>query len=168
MGVTIHRRGYDARVMSRRPELIPRTVRNALRDAMGGWGPYTVDEVGELFEAHDFKPTAGDYDQSHGQRANEAERYQAAIDFTDVRAVERYLRLAEEVIEANDGAERSSARERLQKALKRAGIEPDRSDGCSCRRARAARGSTHHASRPTATSGCIWPASSAWTRNPRS
>lgn len=113
--------------MSRRPELIPRTVRNALRDAMGGWGPYTVDEVGELFEAYDFKPTAGEYDISHGQRANEADRYQAAIDFTDVEAVERYLRLVEEVIEANVGDERASQLDRLQKALKRAGIEPDAS-----------------------------------------
>lgn len=113
--------------MSRRPELIPRTVRNALRDAMGGWGPYKVDEVAELFEAYNFKPTKGEYDPLPGQRANEAERYQAAIDFTDVASVERYLRLAEEVIEANVGDERSSQRERLQKALKRVGIEPDES-----------------------------------------
>jgi len=111
--------------MALRPDLIPRTVRNALRDAVGGWGPYTVDEIAELFVAYDFKPTKGEFDQSHGQRANEAERYQAAIEWSDVGAVERYLRLVEEVIEANVGDERSSQRERLLKSLRRAGIAPD-------------------------------------------
>ena len=82
-------------------------------------------EVGEIFVAYDFPPTSGEYDQSHGARANEADRYQAAIDFSDVAHVERYLQLVQEVLDDNAGDERTYPRERLQKALKRASITAD-------------------------------------------
>lgn len=111
--------------MRGRADIVPISVRSALRDAMGGWGPYTVAEVGEIFVAYDFPPTSGEYDQSHGARANEADRYQAAIDFSDVAHVERYLQLVQEVLDDNAGDERTYPRERLQKALKRASITAD-------------------------------------------
>jgi hypothetical protein len=110
---------------TKRSDLVPPLVRAAVRDAIGGWGPYTVNEVGELFIGHGFQPTTGEHDESRGQRANEAERFHAAIDWTDPDQTDRYLRVVEEVLDANNSDDLRDRYERLVKVLKRAGFERD-------------------------------------------
>src|SRR3990170_3528015 len=42
--------------MSQRNELIPQAVRIAVRNAVGGWGPYSVREIIDLFPEADDQP----------------------------------------------------------------------------------------------------------------
>ena len=44
-------------VAQRREELIPLAVRIAVRNAVGGSGPYTLHQIEDLFNSHEF--TAG-------------------------------------------------------------------------------------------------------------
>lgn len=109
----------------RRRELIPYQVRVAVRNACGGWGGYAVRQIDELFIGHGFVPTQGQYDTSHGQRANEVECFHAAIDWTDIEQAEHYLRLIEQVLEDNDTDDLRGRRDQLLKVLKRADMDPD-------------------------------------------
>ncbi len=110
---------------TKRPELIPYQVRVAVRNAIGGSGPYRVDEVYELFIGHGFAPTSGEYDQSHGERANEADRFQAAIDWTDPEQVSRYLHVIEDVLDANSSTDYRGRYDILRRVLVRSGFELD-------------------------------------------
>jgi hypothetical protein len=106
-------------------DLIPLAVRFAVRDAVGGWGIYTVAEIGELFQAEGFQPVPPDQfvPTSGGQRRQEAERYQAAIDFTNPAQVQRYLRVVEHILDDHDTDEGRVTRDALRKALGRTGIK---------------------------------------------
>jgi hypothetical protein len=110
---------------TKRPELVPYQVRVAVRNAIGGWGPYKFAEVDELFIGHGFVPTLGEYDQSHGVRANEADKFHAAIDWTDPEQVSRYLHLIEDVLDANSSTDFRPRYDALLRVLGRAGLEPD-------------------------------------------
>jgi len=118
----------------RRPELIPRSVRQALIEAVGGWGLYTVTEIDSLFRNEGFTPAEGIDPESNGVRRQTAEAYQAAIDFGSPEQVERYLRVVEVVLDDHlrdenvvDAfePERKRRGEKLLRALRRADIELD-------------------------------------------
>lgn len=108
-------------------ELLPLAVRFAVREAVGGWGPYKVREIYELFAVHGFSETSGPYDQSGGERRSQAEAFHAAIDWTSPAEVERYLRVVEDILEVlnQDVADFEQRRARLTRALERAGIRSD-------------------------------------------
>lgn len=110
-----------------RPDLIPRAVRQAVVDAVSGWGLYTIAQIGDLFRDEGFEP-ADSFESGGGGQRKHAEAFQAAIDFRDPDQVERYLRVVERILDDHaeasneDGKERH---ERLTRALKRADIERD-------------------------------------------
>jgi hypothetical protein len=112
-------------MQGRRRELIPYQVRVAVRDTCGGWGLYTVSEIGELFIGHGFQPTTGEFPSAGGQRRTEVESFHAAIDWTDPEQVEHYLRLIEEILDDHDNDDGRDRRDRLVRVLVRAGFEID-------------------------------------------
>jgi hypothetical protein len=110
------------------PELIPRAVRQALIDAVGGWGLYTVAEIADLFSDEGFSRTSETTAFAGGARRQEAEVYQADINYSDPDQVERYLHVLEKVLDDHADAKDDDTRkryERLAKALKRADIAAD-------------------------------------------
>jgi hypothetical protein len=106
------------------PDLIPIAVRQALRDAVGGWGPYTVREVDELFNAFGFFDQDTDIDDVGGQRRTRAETFHRRINFEDSDSVRRYLALVDEVLlnYADDPEHPRYPGESLRRSLRRAGI----------------------------------------------
>jgi hypothetical protein len=80
------------------PELIPLAVRIAVRNAVGGWGPYTLAAIHDLFNSYGFVERA-EVDDAGGARRTLAEKYQARIDFADADQARRYLELVDEVLE---------------------------------------------------------------------
>ncbi len=79
-------------------ELIPEGLRVAVYNAMGGWGPYTVREIDELFRLYGFTDTE-DIDDVGGVRRTAAESFQRRIDWSDPVQRERYLMLIDDVLE---------------------------------------------------------------------
>lgn len=108
----------------RHPELIPRAVRLAVTDAVGGWGIYRVREIADLFINEGFARYR-DYVGPGGQRRQEADAFQAEIDFSEPNQVARYLRVVEVILDDHDNPESQETRQRLLKALARADIYPD-------------------------------------------
>ncbi len=109
----------------RRAELVPLSIRYAVRDAVGGWGLYTANEIGELFRVEGFQPAAQFEPTASGVRRQVADAFHAAIDFTSPDDVERYLRVVEGILDDHDNDDWRARRDRLMKVLRRAGIEPD-------------------------------------------
>jgi hypothetical protein len=110
------------------PELIPRAIRLAFIDAVGGWGLYTLAEIADLFINEGFAPAATFETSGGGARRQKAESYQAGIDFADPDQADRYLRVVEKVLDDHAGGADEDTRrrhERLAKALKRADIDGD-------------------------------------------
>jgi hypothetical protein len=106
-------------------DLIPVHVRIALRNAVGGWGPYTAREIDDLFNSYGFVEHDPDVPDAGGVRRTAAESYQARINFASLEEARRYLRLVDEVLEnyPDDGpANRDSPGQKLRLALRRAGI----------------------------------------------
>ncbi len=118
----------------RKDDLIPRSVRQAVIEAVGGWGLYTVGQIGELFRAEDFESANEFQPATSGQRRQEAEAFQVEIDFRSSEQVERYLRVVEHILddhlgdapsnELTDDA-RKGRGDKLLRALQRAGVERD-------------------------------------------
>lgn len=108
----------------RHPELIPRAVRLAVTDAVGGWGIYKVREIADLFMNQGFGRSR-DYVGPGGQRRQEADAFQAEIDFSNPDQVARYLRVVEVILDDHDNPESQETRQRLLKTLARADIYPD-------------------------------------------
>ena len=106
------------------PDLIPIAVRLALRDAVGGSGPYTVREVDELFNAFGFFDQDTDIEDVGGQRRTRAETFHQRINFEDPDAVRRYLALVDEVLlnYPEDPEYPRYPGESLRRSLRRAGI----------------------------------------------
>jgi hypothetical protein len=106
-------------------DLIPEAVRIALRNAIGGWGPYELRGIDDLFRSHGFTARSDVVDASGlGQRRTRGEAYNARIDFTMTDQAKRYLNLVEEVLENYplDVAEPGPEGAKLRRALARAGI----------------------------------------------
>lgn len=108
-------------------QLILKSVRRVLIDTVGGDGLYVVREIAELFELEGFERGVLVEPETVGSRRQEAEAYQATIDFTSVEQCERYLRVVAQVLADNDSDVdwKRLKRERLLGVLRRAGIKPD-------------------------------------------
>lgn len=111
--------------MSSRRDLDPLEVRFAVRDAMGGWGPYSVNEIAELFQIEGFNPDLDHMSQASGARRAEVEQHHAGIDFRSREQCERYLRVIERVLDDLSDDQWKARRERLTRSLDRAGIVTD-------------------------------------------
>lgn len=87
-------------------DLIPLTVRIALRNAVGGSGPFTVREIDDLFHSHEFTEEDLTIEDAGGQRRSTAEGYHARIDWSSPEQAQRYLNLVADALdyypEAND------------------------------------------------------------------
>jgi len=108
--------------------VIPLAVRIALRNAVGGAGPYTLREIDDLFNAHEFTDR-GEVEDAGCERRTLVEEYHASIDWADPDSAQRYLDLAADVLdhypEENDTP--GSPGRILRRALMQAGfIAPDR------------------------------------------
>jgi hypothetical protein len=106
-------------------ELIPLGVRIALRNAVGGWGPYKEWEIRDLFNSHGFVGRAKGVEDAGGVRRTTAEEYHARIDFTSQDQARRYIDLVDEVLEhyPEDAAQPDPVGAKLRRELRRAGIE---------------------------------------------
>src|ERR1700691_3362763 len=103
--------------------LVPLAVRIALRNAVGGWGPYTAREIDDLFNSYGFLDQDPNVPDACGVRRTAAERYQARIDFSSIDQARRYLRLVDEVLQnhpEDDQEDRNSPGQKLRLALRRA------------------------------------------------
>ena len=105
-------------------DLIPPYVRMALRHAVGGWGPYTVREIDELFSSHGFSEHYGQLADVGGVRRTRAEAFHSRIDFSSSEQALRYLDLVDEVLEQYPESEDppSKAGQDLRRAIRRVGI----------------------------------------------
>lgn len=105
---------------------VPAVLRNALIEAMGGWGPFTVREITSLFDDHGF-PGRGVTDPQQGVRRSEAAEHIAAIDWADHDARQRLIALTSDVLEfypeAPDDPPNAPGR-RLRRALDRIDAPP--------------------------------------------
>lgn len=109
-------------------DLIPLGVRIAVRNAVGGWGPYTVREIDDLFQSHGFIERADHVGDAGGTRRTEAEAHHARIDFNSPEQARRYLDLIDEVLEyyPADAPEPSPTGQKLRRELQRAGFARSR------------------------------------------
>ncbi len=105
-------------------DLIPLSVRIAVRNAVGGWGPYTVRAIDDLFQSHGFIDRDDGVPDAGGARRTTAEKYQARADFGSFEDARRYLDLVDDVLEnyPEDAAEPAPDGKKLRRELARAGI----------------------------------------------
>lgn len=98
-----------------------------LIDTVGGDGLYVVREIADLFELEGFERGVLVEPETIGSRRQEAEAYQATIDFTSVEQSVQYLRVVAQVLADHDGDVdwKRMKRDRLLGVLRRAGIKPD-------------------------------------------
>lgn len=101
-------------------EPIPEGLRVALREAMGGWGPYSVREIETLFETHEFHDHI-QLEDVGGVRRTCAEEFQRCIDWSDAEQRRRYLMLVEEVLSEHDPDDARA--KNIRRALKIANID---------------------------------------------
>lgn len=105
--------------------LIPDALRIAVRNAMGGYGPYVVREIEDLFRTYGFSETKPVTEDISGMRREVAETHQLAIDWGDADEKRRYLMLVEDVLREypeKDGRSPKEARD-IERALRLAGLE---------------------------------------------
>jgi hypothetical protein len=109
--------------MAQRQDLIPLALRIALRNAVGGWGPYTVREIHDLFNSHEFVDR-GQVQDAGGERRTAAEEFHAAIDWTSPEQAQRYLDLVADVLDHYPEAEDTpgSPGRNLRRALRQGGF----------------------------------------------
>lgn len=112
------------RASTPRPDLLPRSVRYAVRDAVGGYG-LPVGRIEDLFRMEGFEPAADFVAKSSGARRATAEQFDAAIDFSSADQVERYLRVVARVLDDLDNDDFRAKHEALTKELARSEIERD-------------------------------------------
>jgi hypothetical protein len=100
---------------------VPRPLRRALIEAMGGWGPYTVREIANLFEDHGFEDTA-EIEPEQGLRRTAAAEYVDAIDWDNPDQRTRFQALIDDVLShyPADQAEPGDPGERVRRTLARA------------------------------------------------
>ncbi len=102
-------------------------MRIALRNAVGGSGPYTLREIDDLFNAHEFTDR-GYVEDAGGQRRTLVEEYHVRIDWADPDSAQRYLDLAADVLDRypQENDTPGSPGRNLRRALMQAGfVAPD-------------------------------------------
>lgn len=107
-----------------RQDFIPIGIRIALRNAVGGWGPFTVREIDDLFNSYGFVDRDDTVEDAGGARRPRAAAYQASIDFGSPEHARRFLDLVDEVLEhyPEDAPEPDPVGGKLRRELRRAGI----------------------------------------------
>jgi hypothetical protein len=109
-------------------DFIPLGIRIALRNAVGGWGPYTVREIIDLFNSHGFTERDESVPEADGIRRTTVEQFHARIDWHSPEQAQRYLDLVSDVLEfyPPDETGVNSPGHPLWKALKRGNtVAPD-------------------------------------------
>ena len=96
-------------------EPIPEGLRVALRDAMGGSGPYLTREIANLFQVHGFHDHR-QLEDVGGVRRTCAEEFQQCIDWSDADQRRRYLMLVAEVL--NEYEPSDAKAKNVRRALK--------------------------------------------------
>lgn len=111
---------------------VPRPLRRALIEAMGGWGPYTVREIANLFEDHGFEETEA-VESEQGVRRTAAAEYVDAVDWDDPDQRARLRAVIDEVLAhyPADAAEPGDAGNRLRRSLERALEAPSAGAGAA-------------------------------------
>jgi len=104
---------------------IPEGVRVPVYNAMGGWGPYTIAEIEELFKMYGFTETADEVGDVGGVRRTVAESFQRKIDWGDPDQRRRYLMLVDDVLENYPDVDGNQAPEvrKVRRALQLAGAQ---------------------------------------------
>ena len=118
-------RRSSAGSVPRAPELVPASVRIALRNAVGGTSGLKLRQIDDFFEMEEFHRTADFAGPAEGDRRQRAEAFHAEIDFGDPAQAGRYLRVIARVLDAIDIEDRQDQREALLRELQRAGIDRD-------------------------------------------
>lgn len=77
---------------------VPEGLRVAVYNAMGGWGPYTVRQIEELFKMYGFTETSPLNDIG-GVRRTTVEEFQQQINWADPAQRQRYVMLVDDVLE---------------------------------------------------------------------
>src|SRR5665213_2363250 len=105
-------------------DLIPLAVRIAVRNAVGGWGPYTARDIDDLFQSHGFLDFDEGVPDAGGVRRTRAAKYHARADFGSFDDVRRYLDLVDEVLDRypEDSVDSAPVGSKLRRELARAGI----------------------------------------------
>jgi hypothetical protein len=62
--------------------VIPLAVRIAVRNAVGGSGPFSAQQIEDLFNLHEFMEQDESLPEAGGARRATAERFQSRIDWT--------------------------------------------------------------------------------------
>ncbi len=104
---------------------IPAGLRIAVYNAMGGWGPYTVPQIVEVFQTYGFTETDTTTEDVGGARRSAVEEFQRCIDWSDRDARRRYLMLVEDVLDhyqPDDAGVVPSEARAVQRALKLKGL----------------------------------------------
>jgi len=105
-------------------DLVPKSLRFAVRDAVGGWG-LTVGRIEDLFRMEGFEPAAAFEPTASGARRAAAEQFDTVIDFSSPSQVERYLKVVARVLDDLDNDDLRAKHEVLTRELARADIERD-------------------------------------------
>jgi hypothetical protein len=110
--------------MAERRDLIPIAVRIAVRNAVGGSGPFTVQQIEDLFNMHEFMERDESIPDAGGDRRTTAEQFHARIDWTSPDQARRYLHLVEDVLDRYPEAEDQpgSPGRDLRRAVERGGF----------------------------------------------
>jgi TIR domain len=105
-------------------QLVPDGVRVAVYNAMGGWGPYTVAEIEELFRMYGFSERTPTIEDVGGARRSMAEAFQRRIDWGDAEQRKRYLMLIDDVLEnyPDEDGKPNSFTKKVRRALELAGV----------------------------------------------
>ena len=105
-------------------DLIPISIRISLRNAIGGWGPYTLRQIDELFVSHGFSDFDEETHDVGGARRSRVEAFQSRIDFASPEQTLRYLELVDEVLEQYPESEDPPQQvgQALRRALRLGGI----------------------------------------------
>lgn len=109
---------------------VPPPLRRALIEAMGGWGPFTVREIANLFEDYEFTES-GDVEPEQGVRRTTAAEYLAPIDWEDPDQRGRLLELIEAVLDhyPEHAEDAGGVGTRLRRVLNRVQLVPEAAAG---------------------------------------
>jgi len=109
---------------------VPAPLRRALIEAMGGWGPFTVREIADLFEDYEFTEST-EVEPEQGVRRTTAAEYLAPIDWNNPDQRARLLALIEAVLDfyPEHAEDAGGVGTRLRRVRDRVQLAPDLAGG---------------------------------------